>query len=1011
MIQRQRRILQRLTAWLYVLFAAALCLSASKPGAYAMTPQFSSDGVWTSAQAPVRAGTILELGIHRHHTILLQHPALAAVLAKAPMESALGRDVEPAVILLPMPDGKFARFAFVASAIMAPELAAAYPELRTYLGWGLTDPHARVRFDLTPAGLHAQILSPSGAVYIDPAGPGDAITHVSYYKRDFRRVLDDFGCHISGEAPDFGIDVPTSRAGGQLRTYRLAVAATREYTQFHGGTVLAGLGAIVTAINRVNGIFETELGIRLELVANNNLLVYTAEPDPYTNGNSLSMIAENQSNLDLVIGDGSYDLGHVFGTGGGGRAILGCVCSAGQKAQAATGIASPIGDPYYVDYVAHEFGHQFAAQHTFNSVSAFCGATDQRVANSAYEPGSGSTIMAYPGICGADNLQAHADPYFHHESFRQISNFINFGLGASCGASVSTGNADPVVNAGPNYIIPRLTPFTLVGSASDPDLDPLTYSWEERDLGVAAAVSDPDNGSSPLFRFWPPTAEPVRTLPRLAELLNNTAPFGEQLPNSNRILNFRLSARDNVAGGGGVAHDDMQVTIDVSAGPFTITAPNAGAEVWSDSGLVTWNVAGTNTGAISATLVDIMLSTNGGLTFPIVLAASTPNDGSEAVSFTVQSTNQARVKVAAVGNIFFDLSNANFTIDAPALRIELPDGPPASVAPGIPTPFAVEITPIEETVVPGGALLHYRFDGGAYATTELTSLGNNHYEAVIPRAVCDDVPEFYVTAEGDAGTTVTEPLDAPTSAFIATVGVTTVIFADDYESDLGWTVTNAAIDGFWERGVPVNEGRGDPPADYDGSGQCYVTENTATYPASDVDAGSTTLTSPVIDLSGGGVIHYAVWLNDYPPVGAGGVMGPEDGVDVEFATNPAGTNWQNIRAFKNGVAAWRPDTIVVGTETPTSATFRLRFIAKDLTPGDVVEAGVDAISISAFTCPTVGDGDFDVDGDVDLLDFAALQACWTHVALTPECSPGDLNGDEILDVIDLSVFGVILSGP
>jgi len=993
--------------------ALLVCVALHNASAAPQLPQSSADGVWTSMTASPGAIPLPDLVLAEHHALTLDAAALAELLATAPREREREAADNWPIVLIPMPDGSFARFAFVEAPIMHPDLAAAFPEIRTYLGRGLDDPRASVRFDLTPAGFHAQVLSPTGAVYVDPLARGDRLHHASYDKRDFRSLLDDFTCHVldvvanlDRNPTEFAAD---ARAGGQLRTYRLAVAATQEYTDYHGDTVPAAMSAIVTAINRVNGIYETELGVRLELIAGNDLLVYTSEPDPYTNGNSSALIAENQANIDAVIGSGNYDIGHVFATSGGGRAALASVCVAGQKAQGATGRFPPTGDAYWVDYVAHEIGHQFSAQHTFNSVTGSCGSAGQRVASSAYEPGSGSTIMAYAGICGSDNLQSHSDPYFHHESIRQISSFITSGSGAACPTVTATGNNDPSIDAGSNYFIPRLTPFTLTAAASDSDGDALTYSWEERDLGPAAAVIDPDNGFSPLFRVWPPTPDPARTLPRLGELLNNNAPFGEKLPSVSRILNFRVTARDNRAGGGGVAHDDMLITVDDSIGPFQVTSPNAGTEVWTDGGTVTWNVAGTDAGSVSCATVDILLSTNGGWTYPITLAAGTPNDGLEVVSVAVAPTTQARVKVAAVGNIFFDISNANFTIDSPALVITLPAGAPAALVPGIPTPLAVEISPLAETLMPGSALLHYRGDGGPFTAIPLTAQGGNLFEVRLPRATCSDTPEYYLSAMGHLGTLVTYPADAPTNSLVSTVGVIAVVFADDFETDLGWTVSasSSSVQGLWERGIPMNGNRGDPPADFDGSGQCYLTDNTNIYPNSDIDNGTTTVTSPPIDLSAGGTISYALWFNDDPS----NPLGPEDNFDVEYATDPAGASWQLIRTYNGALAAWRPDSIAVGVETPASATFRIRFTAKDIPPGDIVEAGLDAVSVAAFTCYAVGSGDFDDDGDIDLVDFAAAQVCWTEIGVSPECAQGDLDGNSVLDGVDLEILTQILTGP
>src|ERR1051325_5347599 len=597
----------------------------------------------------------------------LNAAALRDSLSRAPAEFAPAIATAPAEISLPMPDGTLARFTLAESPVMAPELAAKFPEIKTYTGRGLDDPQATVRFDWTPAGFHGQILSPRGAVYIDPHLRGNSTLHVSYFKRDYRRVADGFVCLTAAEEPPAGraaaLAAPSLTSGGTLRTYRLACAATGEYTQFHGGTVALGLAAIVTAINRVTGVYESELGIRLVLVPNNNLIVYTnGDTDAYSNLDGVAMLAQNQSNLDSVIGSANYDIGHVFSTGGGGVALRNAACVASRKASGVTGLPTPVGDAFWIDFVTHEMGHQFGANHTFNSSAGNCSGT--RVSSTAYEPGSGSTIMAYAGICLADDLQPHSDPSFHSISLQEINTYITTCTGASCPVASATSNSPPTVSAGANYTIPRNTPFTLTAVGSDPDGHPLTYCWEERDLGSTQTLSDPDNGSSPIVRSFPPVSSPARTFPKLFDLLNNTVSAGEKLPATNRTMNFRVTARDNRPGGGAFATADMQVGVNFTSGPFAVPAPNTAATL-SGFQSVTWNVAGTTNAPVNTAAVNILLSTNGGVSFPITLLTNTPNNGSATVLLPNISTPAARIKVEGAGNIFFDVSDANFTI-APA---------------------------------------------------------------------------------------------------------------------------------------------------------------------------------------------------------------------------------------------------------------------------------------------------------------------------------------------------------
>ena len=633
----------------------------------------SPDGVWEKEDIVFKKAA----GDPTHPVFRVDWTALEQRLQKAPTEN-FTRTQETVSLTLPMPDGSYESYDLVESPIMAPELAAKFPEIKTYCGTGTgKNRGASVRISVTPDGVHAQVLGiTGGTVYLDPMGKDSADLCVAYRKADAIAPTDHAHCLV-GEgskqrsiAPFIkGAEVSEATAsrpfsGTELRTYRLAVAATGEYTAFHGGTVSSAMAAIVTAIDRVTGVYETELSIRFELVANNDLLIYTnSGTDPYTNDDGLTLLGENQANVDAVIGNGNYDIGHVFSTGGGGIASLGSVGRTGSKARGVTGLPQPIGDPFFIDFVSHEIGHQFRGNHTFNGDSDNC-AGGNRNGPTAFEPGSGNTIQAYAGICGNDNLQNRSDPYFHSESFDEMTDFVDLTI-PDVGTRTATGNNPPQVEAGASFIIPARTPFELTASATDPDGDALTYCWEERDLGAQQDVSAGDNGSSPIFRSFSPTTDPTRTFPRLTDLLTNTTVIGETLPTTTRTLNFRVTARDNRPSGGGVRWDDTSVSVIDTGQPFRVTAPNT-AVTWSSGAqeIVSWDVAGTTANGINAASVDITLSTDGGLTYPITLASAVPNDGNQEVTVPIgNETSTARIRVQATGGIFFDVSNSNFNIE------------------------------------------------------------------------------------------------------------------------------------------------------------------------------------------------------------------------------------------------------------------------------------------------------------------------------------------------------------
>jgi hypothetical protein len=642
----------------------------------------SSDGLWqdTTEAAAIAAGHGPRVLFPRNFRVLsLNEQAFRDLAATAPLELTFGvEDISP-IMTLPMPDGSFARFRIQESVMMEPQLAAKLSDVKTYRGQGVDDPTAMARLDFTPAGFHGFIRTSQGAVFIDPLLRGDKRFYMSYWRRDYFRPgnVPAFHCEFTNENPT-AVSTPASESvsyesrvaalaasGATLRTYRLAMAATGEYSAFYGGTVPGAQAGIVTTINRVSGIFEQDLAIRMVLVDNTAIVFTNAGTDPYDNDSG--DLGANQSTIDSLIGTANYDIGHLVGTGGGGVAVLQCVCKA-SKARGLTGSSSPVGDAFDVDYVAHEIGHQFGGNHTFNGTTGACGGGN-RSAGAAYEPGSGTTIMAYAGICGAEDLQPHSDPYFHVKSFDEIVTYTTTGIGNNCPVPTSTGNGAPTVNAGAAITIPHSTPFYLTGSATDPNDHPLTYAWEQFNSGGSSGASTStnmgDQGTRPIFRSFNPVPSPVRTFPKLSSLLTNTFTIGEWLPTTTRVMTFRLTARDNQPGGGGVDYASTTVSVTNTAGPFVVTAPNT-AVSWGGgtSQNVTWSVANTTAAPVSCVNVKIQLSIDGGTTFPTTLLVSTPNDGTEAITVPSESTTSARIRVECATSPFFDISNVDFTIAA-----------------------------------------------------------------------------------------------------------------------------------------------------------------------------------------------------------------------------------------------------------------------------------------------------------------------------------------------------------
>ena len=600
----------------------------------------------------------------------LDFSAIKSVLQQAPMENT-GNGM---MMEIPTPNGTFETFELWKYDMMEQGLKNQFPEIGTYLGKSKEQASRTIRIDHTPEGFHAMVRGIGGSWFIDPVIHLNTQYYQVYYKKDLARTR-TFECGTNQilQTDEATENTPKNlyQNGTELKTYRLALAATGEYTSFHGSAANAQ-AAQVTSMNRVNGVYETDLSIRMILVANNSLLIYTnANTDPYTNNNGSTMLGENQTNVNSVIGSANYDIGHVFSTGGGGVAYLGCVCTS-NKARGVTGSSAPVGDPYDIDYVAHEMGHQFGGDHTFNSQLGSC--NGNRSANSAFEPGSGVTIMAYAGICGADDLASNSIDNFHARSYFQIYTFITTGSGNSCDVPTPIVNSIPTVVAGPSiYRIPLSTPFRLKATGTDADAgDQLTYCWEEYDLGNNVALTaNPTSGTHPLLRSYSPDTSNIRVFPRMQTIVNNATDTKEKLPYYARRLRFRVVVRDNKPSGGGASLDSTTIWATANTGPFLVTSPNAFL-TWTagSSQTITWNVANSNTAPVNCQNVNIKLSTDGGYTYPITLLANTPNDGSQAITVPnlgATPVTTCRVMVEAADNIFFDISNANFTIQPGAV--------------------------------------------------------------------------------------------------------------------------------------------------------------------------------------------------------------------------------------------------------------------------------------------------------------------------------------------------------
>lgn len=569
---------------------------------------------------------------------------------------------ESKLITFPGADGTFKKYIVQEASVMEPQLQAKYPDIRSYVGWEQNNKQNSIRFSVTPDnGISAMYFDGWEISYLDNYTK-DLSKYIFYKREDLPANDRLFKCDIKELKEQTEADINAKAPlvfDGKFRTYRLALAATGEYTAFHGGTVPKALAAMAVTMTRVNGVYEKTISVTMVMVANNNLIVYTnAATDPYTNNDGVAMLDENTATLNSIIGSANYDIGHVFSTGGGGVAGLGVICTT-SKAEGVTGSGAPINDAFDIDYVAHEMGHQFGGNHTFRAGTGSCGGGNVNNAT-AFEPGSGTTIMAYAGICGVNNVQPNSDAYFHSASVNEMYNVVR--RGSDCSVKTANNNQVPTADAGLDYTIPKGTAFVLTGVGTDPDNDPITYLWEQLDNTSNTQPPVATATGGPVYRSLYATVSPSRYFPVMSSVLaNNLVPKWEVTPSVARNLNFSLLVNDNRPTGNQAARDLMLVKVD-NSGPFVVTSQSTNIQYDAANAItVTWNVAGTNVAPVNTAQVQILLSKDNGANFDVVLA-TIANNGSASVMLPNLDIASARIMVKAVNNIYYALNSSFFSV-------------------------------------------------------------------------------------------------------------------------------------------------------------------------------------------------------------------------------------------------------------------------------------------------------------------------------------------------------------
>ena len=589
------------------------------------------------------------------------------------------------LLMLPNENGIEEEFVLLNSPVLSPKLQSKHLNIKTFVGSSKSRPNVKARVSYSALGLNAWIMLPDGKHhFIQPLRKTEN-TYFSYPRSKRNSV--SFSCKTSSEIQNTASEVKTvntmgerSKIASDLKTFRIAISGSGGYTKIwgdddpeNGTNEEDAFAAVISTIHRVNEVFENDFGIHLELVSDLSLIYPDSDTDPYTSNISNQL----QSTLDEVLGSENYDLGHLFafsGSGNGDAGSVGNVCQEGKKGSAFSSHpfqgsnSEPFMNDYFdIDFVAHEIGHQFGAFHTYSYAY-------ENGSNSA-EPGSGTTIMGYAGITGPDDVVRHSDPYFHYYSIQDVLSYVESN---TCFTSSMNENQAPVIEAGPNLTIPSGTAYELIAIAEDPEGAPIHYCWEQLDKGqVSHDNFGPNRPIGPQARSLPPSLSPIRTIPRMESVLTGnltqTNPrvnqAWETVSNVERRLSWGLSVRDSYrqifGQQGQVSFDTRVLTVNAAAGPFVINSQNENRVIWEAGAReqIAWEVANTDIAPINTQTVNILLSTDGGQTFPTALASGTLNDGiAHIIVPDTVTTNQARIKIIPNNSIYFTVNTQDIEI-------------------------------------------------------------------------------------------------------------------------------------------------------------------------------------------------------------------------------------------------------------------------------------------------------------------------------------------------------------